>query len=106
MTHAEKLQSELDRVPEGVRYCDAPNFSEIQRLLEEGTPYISPDTNDWLSQPSITITDTYTKEGRHLKRTMSLENGTVFDEEGPDPNKDVVFFRPGLQKMWKEHWKC
>ena len=61
---------------------------------------------DWLSQPSITITDTYTKEGRHLKRTMSLENGTVFDEEGPDPHKDVVFLRPGLQKMWKEHWKC
>ena len=57
MTHADKLRSELDKVPEGVRYCDSPNFPEIQRLLQEGTPaennilYISSDTNLSGGQP-------------------------------------------------------
>lgn len=46
---------------------------------------------DIAKQPSITIVDLYTKEGKHLKRTMSTEDGTIISEEGPDPGKDIAF---------------
>lgn len=57
---------------------------------------------DVRSQPSITITDTYTKDGKHLGRVMKTEDGTIFEREGPDSSKDVVFLRPGLQKYWND----
>lgn len=50
-------------------------------------PYVDPRT-----QSSVTIVDLYTKEGKHLKSTMSYEDGTVISEEGRNPNKDVGFF--------------
>jgi hypothetical protein len=35
-----ELEQELAKVPEGMRYIDAPNFPAIQKLLKEGTPMI------------------------------------------------------------------
>ena len=35
-----ELMAELEKVPEGTRYVDSPNFSEIARLLKESAPYI------------------------------------------------------------------
>ena len=52
------------------------------------------------NQPGLIIADLYTKEGRHLKRTISTEDGRIVDEEGPSPARDVVFLRPELQKQW------
>lgn len=40
----------------------------------------------------VSIVDLYTKDGKHLKTTMSYEDGTVYSEEGPNPNKNVGFF--------------
>jgi hypothetical protein len=41
-THAKKLHEALSKVPKGMRYIDSPNFLEIQKLLEEGTPLFFP----------------------------------------------------------------
>ena len=35
-----ELMEELEKVPEGMRYIEAPNYSKIKKLLEESTPYI------------------------------------------------------------------
>lgn len=58
---------------------------------------------DIRNEPSITITDLYhRKSGRHLRSTMSTEDGTIIEESGPCPLKDVVFFPAYFQKHWDD----
>jgi len=102
MTHPEKLRVELDKVPEGCPYAEAPNYPEIKRLLDEGTPLYQ--TVDWASEPSITVTDVYTKEGKHVRSTVSTENGKVIEEWGPTPSKDLSKFLVWWKPMWDEFW--
>ena|SRR5271166_3269060 len=55
---------------------------------------------DIRNEPSLTIVDIYTKDGTHLKRTISTESGQVVSEEGRDPSKDVVFLPSYKQDSW------
>ena len=52
-----------------------------------------------LTKPIIRITDYFTKSGKHLKTITATEEGTMISEEGPNPNKDVVFI---WSKVWRD----
>jgi predicted GNAT family acetyltransferase len=57
---------------------------------------------DFRNEPSITITDLYSTSGQHLKSVLRTEDGTILEESGPNPNKDVVFCPPHIQEEWKK----
>lgn len=45
--------------------------------------------------PSITITDTYTREGKHVSSAAHTEEGKLLWEDGRNPSKDTTSF-PGI----------
>lgn len=54
---------------------------------------------DIRNEPCIVITDTYDrKTGRHLSTTCKTQDGRLVWEEGPNPNKNIVFF-PDLEVL-------
>lgn len=55
---------------------------------------------DIRNEPSITITDTHTKSGQHLKSVLSTEDGTILEESGPNPNKDHSIYFLAARYPW------
>ena len=55
---------------------------------------------DIRTQPSVTITDTYTKQGKHLGSVCKTEEGRIVYEEGPSSSKDVCFFPDYKRELW------
>lgn len=58
---------------------------------------------DIRNEPSLTITDTYTKSGQHLKSVLSTEDGTILEESGPNLNKDFVIYFMPTQYSWESN---
>ena len=57
---------------------------------------------DIRNEPSVTITDLYTRSGQHLRSTMSTEDGTIIEEWGPNTNKNVAFFNISARELWEK----
>ena len=56
---------------------------------------------DLRNEPTLTITDLYHRpSGRHLRSTMSTEDGTIIEESGPCSSKDVVFLPAYKREAW------
>jgi len=52
--------------------------------------------------PPVTIVDLYTKDGKHVKSTMSTPDGTVLYEDGRQPSKDVGPFISTPKLPWRD----
>lgn len=52
----------------------------------------------------MTITDTYSKDGSHLRSVTTTSSGRVIHEDGRIPSKDVVFFGAEKRGMWEDYW--
>jgi hypothetical protein len=56
---------------------------------------------DIRNEPHVIITDLYhRKSGKHLRSTMSTEDGTIIEESGPCPSKDTVFLPAYKRAAW------
>lgn len=47
---------------------------------------------DQSSGPSISVTETYSRDGKHLGTVWKQDDGTVTREEGPCEAKNTIFF--------------
>lgn len=52
---------------------------------------------DYGTAPAVILTETYSRDGKHLGTVVKSEDGTVLYEEGPRDSKDTIFIPSALR---------
>ena len=88
-----ELMEELEKVPEGMRFIEAPNFLKIKQLLEEGTPYIAVSSTPYVRP------DLYAKIAEGVKRSCNRHS------DCDQANKDWLL-NHHMEKYVPIHFHC